>query len=377
MAANLRASRSALTSLFFGFGIVSGTWAARLPAVQHRLRLDDGELGLVLFSVSAASVAVLPVAGWLVARLGGRIITVAGIAVSAAGLALTGFASSLALLALAAALMGVGFGVADVGGNAYGVALERRYGRPILTSFHAAWSFGLLAGSGLAGAAAAVGVGVRTHFAVAAAAVAVGSLASRPFLRKEHEDAAAGMRRFAWPRGPLAALALICFCGMFAEWGAANWCAVFLTGPVGTSASVGAIGVVGISLAMACARLFGDRLTERWGVAVLTRRGALFALAGVLLALATRSPVPAVAGFACVGAGVAMVVPAVFRAAGSVTGLAAGAGIATVAVAGYSGSVANGPAIGFVARGIGLTGALALLGVACALVAALAPRVTQ
>jgi fucose permease len=374
VAANLRASRSALTSLFFGFGIVSGTWAARLPAVQHRLRLDDGELGLVLFSVSAASVAVLPVAGWLVARPGSRVVTVAGVAVSAAGLALCGFASSFALLALAAALMGVGFGVADVGGNTYGVALERRYGRPILTSFHAAWSFGLLAGSGLAAAAAALGVGVRTHFVVAAAAVAAGSLAARPFLRREHEDVAAGMRRFAWPRGPLAALALICFCGMFVEWGAANWCAVFLTGPAGTSASVGAAGVVGISLAMACARVFGDRLTERWGVAVLTRRGALLALAGVLLALATRSPVPAIAGFACIGAGMAMVVPAVFRAAASVTGIAAGAGIAAVAVAGYSGSVANGPAIGFVARGIGLTGALALLAVACALVAVLASR---
>jgi len=374
MAADLRASRAALASLFLGFGIVSGTWAARIPAVQHRLRLDDGELGLVIFSVSAASVAVLPLAGWLVARLGGRTITVAGVAVAAAGLTLGGLASSLALLTLAVALMGAGFGIADVGGNAYGVALERRYGRPILTGFHAAWSFGLLAGSGLAGAAAALGVGVRVHFALAAAVVAVGAVASRPFLHTAHEDATAGMRRFAWPRGPLAALALICFCGMFAESGAANWCAVFLTGPAGSSASVGAAGVVGISLTMAFARVFGDRLTELWGVAVLTRRGALLGLAGVVLALATRSSVPAIAGFACIGAGVSMVVPAVFRAAGSVTGIAAGAGIASVAAAGYSGSVANGPAIGFVARGIGLTGALALLGVGCALVAVLAPR---
>ena len=374
MAADLRASRAALASLFFGFGVVSGTWAARIPAVQHRLRLDDGELGLVIFSISAASVAVLPLAGWLVARLGGRTITVVGICISAVGLALGGLVSSLALLAPAVALMGAGFGIADVGGNAYGVALERGYGRPILTGFHAAWSFGLLAGSGLAGAAAALGVGTRLHFALAAAVVAAGAVASRPFLHTAHEDAAPGMRRFAWPRGPLAALALICFCGMFAESGAANWCAVFLTGPARSSASVGAAGVVGISLTMAFARVFGDRLTELWGVAALTRRGALLGLAGVVLALATRSSVPAVAGFACIGAGVSMVVPAVFRAAGSVTGIAAGAGIASVAAAGYSGSVANGPAIGFVARGIGLTGALALLGVACALVAVLAPR---
>ena len=374
MAANLRASRTALASLFFSFGIVSGTWAARIPAEQHRLRLDSGQLGLVIFSVSAGSVAVLPIAGWLIARLGGRNVAAAAVAFAAAGLALAGFAPSLALLALAVAAMGIGFSLADVAANALGVALERRYARPILTGFHASWSFGLLAGSGGAGAAAALDVGVRVHFAATAAVVAAAALAGRPFLRGEHEAAATGMRRFTWPRGPLAALAVICFCGMFAESGAASWCAVFLTGPSGASSSAAAGGVVGFSLAMALARVFGDGLTERWGVAALTRRGALLALGGVVLALATRSPVPVIAGFACIGAGVATLVPAVFRAAGSVTGVAAGAGIAAVAAAGYSGSVVNGPAIGFIARGVGLTGALALIGIALALVAMLAAR---
>ncbi len=123
---------------------------------------------------------------------------------------------------------------------------------------------------------------------------------------------------------------------------------------------------------MAFARVFGDRLTERWGVAALDPpRRAARRWRESLLALATRSPVPAIVGFACVGAGVATVVPAVFRVA------AVGHGDrrrrrhrrrsrspATAA------RVANGPAIGFVARGIGLTGALGLLVVACALVAA-------
>ncbi len=80
---------------------------------------------------------------------------------------------------------------------------------------------------------------------------------------------------------------------------------------------------------------------------------------------------PAIAAFACIGAGVAMVAlqAGAFAPPGRSPGSPPGAGIATVAVAGYSGSVANGPAIGFVARGIGLTGALGLLGVACACVA--------
>ena len=74
----------------------------------------------------------------------------------------------------------------------------------------------------------------------------------------------------------------------------------------------------------------------------------------MVLAIATRSPLPGLAGFALVGAGCAAIVPALFRVAGSVPGVGAGAGIAAVATAGYTGGVVNGPAIGFLARGVGL-----------------------
>jgi hypothetical protein len=81
--------------------------------------------------------------------------------------------------------------------------------------------------------------------------------------------------------------------------------------------------------------------------------------------------------FALVGAGCAAIVPALFRVAGSVPGVASGAGIAAVATAGYSGAVINGPAIGFLARGIGLTGALSLIGVGAALIALLGPQLER
>ena len=66
--------------------------------------------------------------------------------------------------------------------------------------------------------------------------------------------------------------------------------------------------------------------------------------------------------------------PALFRVAATVPGVSSGAGIAAVATAGYTGGVVNGPAIGFLARGFGLTAALSLLAVAGALIAVLGPR---
>jgi hypothetical protein len=127
---------------------------------------------------------------------------------------------------------------------------------------------------------------------------------------------------------------------------------------------------------MVVARLAGDPLAARWGVAALARRGGALVVAGVSLAVATRSPIPALAGFALVGAGAAAIVPALFRVASAVPGISSGAGIASVATAGYLGGVVNGPAIGSVARGIGLSAALGVVGAAGGLIALLGPRLS-
>ena len=173
---------------------------------------------------------------------------------------------------------------------------------------------------------------------------------------------------------PLALPAFLTFCSMFVESATMNWSAVFLAGPAGAGAALAAGGVVAFSVAMLLARLAGDPLAARWGVAGLARRGGTLTVAGIALALATRSPVPALIGFALVGAGCAALVPSLFRVAAAAPGVSSGAGIAAVATAGYFGGVVNGPTIGFLARGVGLSASLALIGVMGAVIALLGPK---
>jgi Major Facilitator Superfamily len=367
----------ALALVFVGFGAADGSWVARLPALRQRLSLDSSELGLVIFAVTATAAALLPVAGWLASRFGSRGPAGLGLALVSLGLSGAAFAPGLPVLAAAGGVLGGGFAVVDVAANAHGVALERRGRQPLLSSLHGMWSLGLLAGSGIAAGAAAAAIGPRGQFpAVAAGVVALGFLAV-PRMLPGREDAGVETARFALPRGALALPALLTFCSMFVESAAMNWSAVFLAGPAGASAAVAAGGVVAFSVAMAVARFLGDPLLVRWGVAGLARRGGLLSLTGMLLALGTRSPLPGLVGFALVGAGCAAIVPSLFRLAGSVPGVGAGAGIAAVATAGYTGGVVNGPAIGFLARAIGLTGALGLVAAASALIAALGPRLAR
>ena len=370
----IRRAHVALAVAFVSFGVVDGTWAARLPAIKARLHLDSGRLGIAIFCVSIAATAMLPFAGWLASKRGSRGPILLGLLVAAGGITAGAFAPSLALLAPSACLLGAGFGIVDVAANAHGVAVEQRLRRPVLSALHGAWSFGLLAGSGIAAGAAAASVGVRVHFPIVAAGVVVLGLLLLPRLLPSAEDASVDTAHFALPRGALALPALLTFCSMFLESATMNWSAVFLSGPAGASAAVAAGGVVAFSVAMVVARLVGDRLAARWGVSGLARRGGALTCIGTALALSTRTPVPALAGFALVGAGCAAIVPALFRVAASVPGVSSGAGIAAVATAGYTGGVINGPAIGFLARGVGLSAALSLLAVAGALIALLGPR---
>jgi fucose permease len=370
----VRRAHLALAVAFVAFGTVDGTWAARLPALERRLHLDSGSLGITIFCVSLTATLMLVPAGGLASRRGSRGPIAFGLLVMAAGLTAAAFAPSLGLLVPSACVLGAGFGILDVSANAHGVLVERRLERPVLSALHGAWSFGLLLGSGFAAAVAAVGVGPRAQFPATAAAVLLLALACVPRLLPGAEDAATDGAHFAWPRGALALPALLTFCSMFVESATMNWSAVFLAGPVGSSAAVAAGGVAAFSVAMVVARLAGDPLAARWGVAGLARRGGTLVVAGVVLAVATRSPGPALAGFALVGAGAAAIVPALFRVASAVPGISSGAGIASVATAGYCGGVVNGPTIGFVARGIGLSAALGLIGVAGALIALLGPQ---
>lgn len=376
-AGRFRVAHVALAAVFVALGVVDGTWAARLPALKHRLGLDSGRLGLVIFAVSVTATLLLPVAGWLASRYGSRGPTGLGLVIAAGGLTLAAFAPSLAVLVPAACVLGAGAGILDVAANSHAVALEHRAGRPLLSALHGTWSFGLLAGSGIAAGAAAASVGPRVQFPIVAAATLLLAAVVVPRLLPGAADAAVDTAHFALPRGALALPAFLIFCCMFVESATMSWSAVFLAGTVRTSAAVAAGGVVAFSIAMAFARLVGDRFVTRWGVSGLARVGGLLTCGGMTLALVTRSAAPALVGFACVGAGCAAIVPALYRVAAAAPGVSSGAGIAAVATAGYSGGVLNGPVIGFFARGVGLTGALGLVAAAGLVTAALGSRLDR
>ena len=368
-----QSAHRALVAGFVVLGAIDGVWVARLPALKHKLSLDSGRLGIVIFAVSAVATLSLPFAGWLAARRGSRGPAAAGLVLASGALAAAAFVPSFAPMLLVACGLGSGIGVADVAMNAHGVELERRTRRHLLSPLHAAWSFGLLGGSAVTAASAAAGIGLQAELPTVAAVLVLVTLVAAPQLLPG-TAADVETAHLALPRGALALPAVLMFCAFVVESAAMSWSAVFLSGPVGASAAVAAGAVVAYAAAMGVARLFGDRLLVRWGFGGLARRSGLVTCVGTLLAITTRATAPALVGFALVGVGCAAIVPALFRIGAAMPGISQSAGVAAVATAGYTGGLVNGPAIGFLARGVGLSASLGLLAVAGGVIVLLGPR---
>lgn len=371
----VRNHRLAVAAIFFLNGAMLGSFASRIPALKEAHRLSEATLGLALLAIAAGAVLAMPLSGGLIARLGSRLMTTLMVLLFLGQMVLVAVAPNMLLLVPALFLLGAFNGTLDVSMNSQGVAVEKLHGSPILSSFHAAWSFGSLAGAAAGAGVIWLGVGFRVHLIAMAVLLFVCAVVAAGRLLPTTADAQDRTPAFARPTGKLVLLGAVVFCGMLSEGAMADWSAVYIAGPLGAEQFIAALGFTAFSLTMAFTRVFGDRLAAAWGPTKMTRRSGLLAAGGLAFALVIGTPWAAIVGFALVGAGLGNIVPVVFSAAGRVQGVASGTALAAVATTGYTGFLAGPPLIGLTAQVTSLPLALGVVVIFCALVALLASSV--
>jgi predicted MFS family arabinose efflux permease len=369
---SLRVARAAVAAVFFANGAGTANWLVRIPAVQANLGLSEGALGLALLGVAVGALVAMPRIGRLVARYGSRPVTRVAAIVFAVTLMLPPLAPNPLFLVLALVALGAGNGALDVAMNAQAATVERRYGRPIMSNFHALYSLGGLAGAAAGGGVASQDIGPVPHLiAVALTVGLVAAWVTRRMLPAT-ADAAPGQASSARPRGLLLMLGIVAFCVLFGEGAMADWSAVYLRDITGAGPGLAAAGYAAFSLAMAAGRFAGDALRARLGPVRLVRVGGVLATLGLAASLWLTQPWAAIVGFGAVGAGLSIVFPILLAAAGALRGMAPGTAIATVSTFGYSGFLAGPPIIGFVAQAFTLRGGLVVVVLTSLVIAALA-----
>jgi MFS family permease len=366
-----RAARAATTVVFLLTGAVMAGWATRLPAVQERLGLSAAQVGLAVTGLELGALTGLPLGGLLVTRWGSAHATRVGFALYPGALLAAAVAPSLPLLTAALAVTAAANSLVDVAMNVQGLALERRYGRPVLSGLHAGHSAGLLAG-GLAGTAAAAGdVPVATHFAVVAVAGTVLGVVTPRWFVKE----LSGGRRtaFARPGRALLLLGMLAFCAFLLDGAASSWSALHLRTAHDAAPGTAAAAFTVFAMALTLGRLAGDRVVTRFGRTRTVLAAGLTTAAGGALAITAPTSATSLAGWGVFGLGLATVAPTVLGAAPALTDRQPAVAIAAVTTVGYLGSFTGPPVIGALASVTTLPSALTVL-VVVALVSACLAR---
>ncbi|MFM9372006.1 MFS transporter [Streptomyces sp. Da 82-17] len=379
--AALRRLRIALTAFFALDGFVFAGWVVRIPSIKEQTGASASDLGLALLGVSAGAVVTMTSTGRLCRRYGSHAVTVACGVLMPLSVALPPLAGSPLALGAVLLVFGAAYGGINVAMNSAAVDLVRALRRPVMPSFHAAFSLGGMIGAGLGGLVAAhlsparhlLGLTVVGLLITAAAAPtllrhpapATPAIPDAPVGASAAPDSARPGRR---SRGIVAVFGLIALCTAYGEGALADWGALHLQQDLGAHPGVAAAGYSVFALAMTVGRLTGTTLLERLGRTRTLVLGGATAAVGMLLGALAPSVGVTLVGFTVTGLGLANIFPVAIERAGA---LAGPSGVAAASTLGYGGMLLGPPAIGFMADWFSLPVALTSVAALAALSAAI------
>ena len=373
-AARAKTAQRAVATYFLANGIVMGAWVPHVPDRARELHLDAGSLGWVLLASGLGALLAMPLAGRLTARLGSRAVCrVAGVGFPLV-LSAVVLAPTTPLLTLALLCFGLSGASMDVAMNAQGIAVEEQLGERTISRLHGMWSVGGFIGASITSLALARHAAASHIVLCFTAGLVALVIAATPFLFSRPEEGLHQQTHALRPNGRLLLLGMVAFVSMVSEGSIADWSGLYLRVIRAAGQGVSGYGYAAFAALMVTGRLSGDWIVARLGEERTLLLGGLLSAAGLAVVVGSdwahlTGMVWWLIGFAMVGAGIANSSPVIYRTAGRVPGVPAGAAIATAVGIGYAGFLAGPPGLGFVGKHAGLTAILLAVMAMCCLLA--------
>jgi MFS family permease len=357
----MSSARLAVKIIFFLNGFVHANYFSRLPRIQDQFSIDNGIVGLVLLSSSFGALLAMPFTGWLIIGNGSRRITLVGAFSYCLLIPFIPLAPSLVWLIALFFLVGVSAGMLDVAMNSQAVMVEQQHQKPIMTSFHALFSVGMMLGALAGSLFAKIDAGLFIHFtSVAGVSVAIVMVARYYLIHDKPAEKQEGPA-FRLPNAAMVSIGIIAFCCMLGEGAMADWSTNYMENTASSSKAMAPLGLSAFALAMTIGRFFGDSARVAWGDRKLMIACGIVSCAGLAVLVLLPATITAVIGFFIIGIGLSSIVPIAYSIAGNTKELPPGVGLAMVTTVGYSGFLFGPPIIGFLADASSLRWALALV----------------
>jgi MFS family permease len=359
----MKKSRFSIGILFFICGLNFATWATRIPDFKTSLQLSDAELGTVLMGLPIGSLVSLPIAGWLLTKYASRWITLMAVIMYVVVIPSLGLLTSALSLFLGLFFFGMAGDIMNIAMNTQVVSLEAKMNKIIMSSFHAVFSIGLLAGAFLGGILEQEKFTPIEHFSL----IALSNIILIPFsfrnllTDKPIQDETKSISSIVNLGPYLITLSFIAFCGMLCEGAMADWISLYFKEYKPDSPFPITIGFSFFAAAMVLGRFIGDRVSLKYGVStILILNGILISL-GMLLTLLFPSIYLKIAGCFLTGLGISTIVPLIYSQAGNQKEIMPSIAIAGVSTIAYIGFLLGPVLIGYLSDFIGLDKALYLI----------------
>ncbi len=346
-----RQIRIAVSVFFFSQGLCFSSWASRIPDIKTSLQLTDAALGSLLLAVPAGQLTAMPFSGKLVTHFGSKKVLRICLVLYAICLTNMGLATQPWHLGLALYLFGVCGNMCNISVNTQALAAEKLYGRPIMTSFHGAWSSAGVIGAGIGWLMMGQHVSPYMHFWIIAFLVFAAIIISQRFLQGGRSSIRPEKKGFfSKPNGVLVQLGIIGFCSMASEGAMFEWSGVYFQQVVNAPKSMIVLGYISFMVMMATGRFVGDKLILKYGRKKMLRISGILISTGLFISVLFPYLITAALGFLIVGLGVSSIVPMVYSSAGKIPNIPPGIALASVSSISFLGFLMGPPLIGYIAE---------------------------
>ena len=359
MAKNNLLPRIAISIYFFVSGLIFSSWASRIPNIKDRYRLNEAELGGLLFMLPMGALLALPFAGWLVHRFGSKKMVLTSLLIYALLLLAIAFEMNIFWFSVILFLFGILGNLCNISMNAQGLSIQEELNKPILSGLHAMWSLGAFSAAAITGLLEHIQMIV--HFLIISGTAFFAAIFFVFYMIEDIKHPDAEQRVFALPNRRLVLLGVICFCVAMSEGAMSDWSSLYYRQILQSLSSSSTAGYTSFAFCMALGRFTGDKFIHAFGHSRVLKMNGLLIAAGMSLSLLILNPVWVIIGFALVGFGVSSVIPIVYMLAAKSRAMPPAVALSAVSSVGFTGFLVGPPIIGFVAQALGLRVSLVLI----------------
>lgn len=344
--------RIALSAYFLLSGICFSTWASRIPTIKDNFNLDENTLGNLLMVMPASAIIGIPLSGWLVSKFDNRIPLQIASFTFLLSLLFIGFAPSIWWVVLALVVFSVSLRVINIAINTQSIAIQEKFEKKIVGTFHGIWSIGGILGVLFSTIMIKFKISIEWHLLLVAVFGILMILFAFPYLLRNDKARSGNGIRLGKPSKYISLLGLIVFFAAICEGGMYDWNGVYFKEVV--KEEVFTYGYLLFMVCMTISRLTIDKMMEKFGMKKLYILGSFLIMIGVTMAVVFPYFWTALIGFCMVGFGVSGLYPMTFILSGKAKKYSVGIVISIVSTYSTVGMFLGPPIIGYLAHAFGL-----------------------